>query len=63
MKRFMTMLLTLALVLSLTACGANQTTVVSGDDVKNITFVLDWTPNTNHTGLDVALANGYFAEA
>ena len=66
MKRFMTMLLTLALVLSLAACGADQTsqtTAVSGDDVKDITFVLDWTPNTNHTGLYVALANGYFAEA
>lgn len=29
---------------------------------KKITFVLDWTPNTNHTGLYVAQANGYFAE-
>ena len=66
MKRCLTMLLTLTLVLSLAACGANQTSqtaVVSGDDTKNITFVLDWTPNTNHTGLYVALANGYFAEA
>jgi ABC-type nitrate/sulfonate/bicarbonate transport system substrate-binding protein len=25
--------------------------------------VLDWTPNTNHTGIYVALANGYFEEA
>jgi ABC-type nitrate/sulfonate/bicarbonate transport system substrate-binding protein len=25
--------------------------------------VLDWTPNTNHTGLYVALEKGYFAEA
>ena len=66
MKRFLTVLLALALVLSLSACGADQTSqtaAVSGDDVKNITFVLDWTPNTNHTGLYVALANGYFAEA
>ncbi|MBQ7935806.1 MAG: ABC transporter substrate-binding protein [Clostridia bacterium] len=30
---------------------------------EKITFVLDWTPNTNHTGLYVALANGYFEEA
>ena len=27
-----------------------------------ITIVLDWTPNTNHTGIFVAQANGYFAE-
>lgn len=29
---------------------------------QKITFVLDWTPNTNHTGLYVAQAKGYFAE-
>ena len=28
-----------------------------------ITFVLDWTPNTNHTGLFVAQEKGYFKEA
>jgi ABC-type nitrate/sulfonate/bicarbonate transport system substrate-binding protein len=27
-----------------------------------VTLVLDWTPNTNHTGLYVALENGYFAD-
>lgn len=32
-------------------------------EVQNITFVLDWTPNTNHTGLYVAQEKGYFAEA
>ena len=29
---------------------------------ENITFVLDWTPNTNHTGIYVALHKGYFEE-
>ncbi|MDR2510401.1 MAG: ABC transporter substrate-binding protein [Spirochaetaceae bacterium] len=28
-----------------------------------VRLVLDWTPNTNHTGLYAALENGYFAEA
>lgn len=32
-------------------------------DLKEITFVLDWTPNTNHTGLYVAQNLGYFEEA
>ena len=27
-----------------------------------VTVVLDWTPNTNHTGIYGALAKGYFAE-
>lgn len=31
--------------------------------LKDITFVLDWTPNTNHTGLYVAQNLGYFEEA
>ncbi len=54
MKRLLAMLLTALLVLSLCACA--------GEDSQKITFVLDWTPNTNHTGLYVALAKGYFAE-
>lgn len=31
-------------------------------DNKKVTMALDWTPNTNHTGLYVALENGYFKE-
>lgn len=30
--------------------------------LKKVTVVLDWTPNTNHTGLYVAKEKGYFAE-
>src|SRR4051794_22837439 len=30
--------------------------------LKKVTLVLDWTPNTNHTGLYVAKEQGYFAE-
>ncbi len=30
--------------------------------LEEVTLVLDWTPNTNHTGLYVAQENGYFAE-
>lgn len=32
-------------------------------ELKEITFVLDWTPNTNHTGLYVAQELGYYEEA
>lgn len=42
---------------ALTAC-----TVGSGDE-DTIRFALDWTPNTNHTGLFVAQQRGWFAEA
>ncbi len=34
-----------------------------GQEKESVTVVLDWTPNTNHTGLFVALANGYFDQA
>ena len=43
------------------------TTVMAGcsqsTDSDTIRFALDWTPNTNHTGLYVALQEGYFADA
>ena len=56
MKKLFALLLAVILVLSLTACGGKTT-------ADQITVVLDWTPNTNHTGIYVALANGYFEEA
>ena len=55
MKKLFALLLAVILVLSLTACGGEKA-------ADKITVVLDWTPNTNHTGIYVALANGYFEE-
>ncbi|MBQ6824910.1 MAG: ABC transporter substrate-binding protein [Clostridia bacterium] len=55
MKRFVAILLVAVLLICSAGCGAKKE--------EKITFVLDWTPNTNHTGLYVALANGYFEEA
>lgn len=56
MKKWIVWILALTMALTLTACGKQ-------DQPNKITFVLDWTPNTNHTGLYVALAKGYFDEA
>ena len=56
MKRFIAVLLTLVLLVGLSACGGSH-------NDQTITVVLDWTPNTNHTGIYVALANGYFRDA
>ena len=43
--------------LALGACSSK-----SQEEAKTIDFILDWTPNTNHTGLYVALEKGYFEE-
>lgn len=46
----------IACILILSGC-ARQT-----EQNEKVTIVLDWTPNTNHVGLYVAEALGYFAE-
>ncbi|ADL03589.1 ABC transporter substrate-binding protein [Lacrimispora saccharolytica] len=53
------------LAASLTACAGNGNQAVNMEtsDLKKVTFVLDWTPNTNHTGLYVAKEKGYFKDA
>ena len=58
-KRKTAGILAAAMVLTMTA----GTLGVHADELEKITFVLDWTPHTNHTGLYVALEKGYFEEA
>ncbi|MGI6361123.1 MAG: ABC transporter substrate-binding protein [Bacillota bacterium] len=60
MKKIFILLLTLILVGSLTACTSNSENEQKTAQ-KSVTVVLDWTPNTNHTGLYVALEKDYFA--
>lgn len=54
-----------ALCLSAVACGKLATSGPTDGQsaLKPITLVLDWTPNTNHTGLYVAKEKGYFKQA
>lgn len=64
-KRILTLVLAaLMLVSTITGCGnAGPNGDTNKKDLEKITFVLDWTPNTNHTGLYVAQELGYFEEA
>jgi ABC-type nitrate/sulfonate/bicarbonate transport system substrate-binding protein len=39
-----------------------ETKTIEETALKKVTVVLDWTPNTNHTGLYVAEDQGYFEE-
>ncbi len=48
---------------SSSSSSAAETTANTDKKNSKITFVLDWTPNTNHTGLYVAQEKGYFDEA
>ena len=48
-------------IVGLAAC--NQSKSTSESKGKKIDFILDWSPNTNHTGLYVAQEKGYFKEA
>ena len=42
--------------------GDAEGEAVTGKDLTKLTFCLDYTPNTNHTGIYVAQSKGYFAE-
>ena len=59
MKKLLALLMAVIMLLSLTACGNGKTK----NGLTKITVVLDWTPNTNHTGIYVAQEKGYFKEA
>ncbi|MBP7222108.1 MAG: ABC transporter substrate-binding protein [Sedimentibacter sp.] len=49
-------------VFMLTSCGSETPGPQPGEGSVKVDIVLDWTPNTNHTGLYVAQAKGFFEE-
>ena len=57
--RFFGLLLLMSIACILASCGQ------TGKDSSkaSIDFMLDWSPNTNHTGLYVAQEKGYFSDA
>lgn len=64
MRKFFSALIILFLTF-LTGCGGGEPQSdkkEGGGAAEKITVVLDWTPNTNHTGLYVAAEKGYFAD-
>ena len=58
MKRIFLVIVLLIIMLTTGACGNR-----ADEELIPVTFILDWVPNTNHTGIFVAEANGYFKEA
>ncbi len=59
-KKNIVFILVICLMFTMVGCGTGKTEYNAASDLEKVTFVLDWTPNTNHTGLYVAIANGYF---
>ncbi len=51
------------LIANLAACQAATEDLPIDDDLTPVTLMLDWVPNTNHTGLFVAQDQGYFTDA
>jgi ABC-type nitrate/sulfonate/bicarbonate transport system substrate-binding protein len=56
MKKMTAILLAMMLLVMISAVFAE------GENLKKIVFCLDWTPNTNHTGVYAADALGYYRE-
>ncbi len=74
-KKLCLLLLAVIITISFAACGekspkspaefspGSSSEMPNEVSLKKITFVLDWTPNTNHTGIYVARDKGYFKDA
>ncbi|MFZ5967958.1 MAG: ABC transporter substrate-binding protein [Bacillota bacterium] len=64
MKKMMMFLLIAALLIStITGCTAKDTPVPEqSEEMQKVTVLLDWVPNTNHTGMYTALEKGYYKE-
>jgi ABC-type nitrate/sulfonate/bicarbonate transport system substrate-binding protein len=63
----LTLILCALLILTMVASGCAQDqpqtpTPTEPAKLEKVTVVLDWVPNTNHTGLYVALEKGYYKE-
>src|SRR5271166_4196991 len=63
MKRS-TLAFVLACALLLSALGVHETLIHNRrTDTDTLSLALDWTPNTNHTGIYVALSKGWYKDA
>lgn len=59
-KKTLIILTAVAMCSMLFACGGSDKNAENKDGLKDITVCLDWTPNTNHTGMFIALSKGYY---
>lgn len=68
MKKIFQLSIITLLLFVLASCGQDEKEDTTkdkdkpADELTPVSFVLDWTPNTNHTGIYVAQELGYFEE-
>ncbi|MBE5906998.1 MAG: ABC transporter substrate-binding protein [Lachnospiraceae bacterium] len=72
-RKVLTFMMCMLMVGTLVACAKTEQSKKTEDEkkaeeketkeLKDVTFVLDWTPNTNHTGVYVAIEKGYYEDA
>ncbi|WP_300386623.1 ABC transporter substrate-binding protein [Clostridium sp.] len=59
-KRYIALTMSALIVTSLfVSCGKKE---VKNNNLEKVTVILDWTPNTNHTGIYVAKDKGYYED-
>lgn len=61
-KKILYILLITIIIVGISACTSPSIQEPQPEALKKVTMVLDWTPNTNHTGLYVAKEKGFFTE-
>ena len=57
------LMMTIAVLAALCLTGCSAGKPAGSGELTKVTFCLEWTPNTNHTGLYVARKLGYFKDA
>ncbi|NLX64923.1 MAG: ABC transporter substrate-binding protein [Clostridiaceae bacterium] len=59
-NKLVSVFLIIVMIFAITACSNKPKS--QSESLRKVTVVLDWTPNTNHTGLYVADAKGFFKD-
>ncbi len=63
MKKRKLMIALLGCILVVSGCSKKSDVKQANTELEEITVILDYVPNTNHTGMYVALEKGYYKEA
>lgn len=63
LKKYSVIIMSALFMIIMSACSTNQNVNDDANQLKEVTLILDYLPNTNHTGIYVAEKNGYFKDA